>query len=275
MALFFVYGRHRRGEVLHDDLIGSKCVCLQSWISGELEDSKLGFPVRKKNTNSRIYGEVYDTASDKLDSIKNHFPSLEFRKDTAYNDHGKPMEVVVSEYKTENEDGTLKTIPFGDWRVYQYLTRKNLFYFAYGSCMDDERFKMAKVDKYFSAKSGKGLLKNHGFRFSRTSNDGGKADLIESAGEKVEGVVYKVPLEAIDYLYQREGVYSNAYRPAIIEVEMTSGKRVEAVTFIGIDKHEETPPTRKYAEEIIRGAEGILSERYIAKIQKRIDRLFS
>ncbi|MEK1831955.1 hypothetical protein AAAC51_32870 [Priestia megaterium] len=55
--------------------------------------------------------------------------------------------------------------------------------------------------------------------------------MVEEGGV-VEGKLYRVPPEAITYLYGREGVDNNGYRPAIISVEH-EGKMVDHVlTFL-------------------------------------------
>ncbi|MFC3038869.1 gamma-glutamylcyclotransferase [Virgibacillus xinjiangensis] len=269
MHRLFVYGRLRRGEELHERLKGADCVSLHAWVYGKLEDTGNGWPLLKEDPLQRVYGEMYKVTIDQLQTIRTDSSIGGLIEWTAYNDRAQSFEVIVPLYKDAVRE-TARSIPLGDWKVYRYLMREDLFYFAYGSCMDDERFKLAKVDQHFNDSIGKALLHNHGFRLSRSSNDGGKADIIESFGEQVEGIVYKVPMEAIDYLYQREGVYSNAYRPAVVQVELKSGQIVDTLTFIGMEKQKETAPTPKYAEEILRGAEGILSGGYIDGLRRRL-----
>lgn len=280
LRTIFVYGTLRKNERNHHYLKDAVCLFEESWIYGRLFDTRNGYPVMKESEKDKIYGEVYSVTEEQLGLInelegysENGSNNLYERKMvTAFTDSGSNLEALT--YITDRSlADSIDAIPLGDWKVYQYLKNESLYYFAYGSCMDDERFRIANAEGYFSIKAGRGVLKNHGFRFSRSSSDGGKADIIESAGEVVEGLVYKIPLEALDYLYKREGVYVNAYRPAIVQVELNKGERVEAITFIGIEKSEETPPTELYATEIIRGAKGILSESYIKRIRQRLESL--
>ncbi len=71
----------------------------------------------------------------------------------------------------------------------------------------------------------------------------GRADMVEEGGV-VEGKLYRVPPEAITYLYGREGVDNNGYRPAIISVEH-EGKMVDHVlTFFVLNKEKRSRTLR-------------------------------
>ncbi|WP_158234651.1 gamma-glutamylcyclotransferase [Lentibacillus sediminis] len=282
MNYLFVYGTLLRGEKNHHYLHDAVLVYQQAWVKGALFDTGRGYPVMKREENKRIYGEIYQVTEEQLQKIN----QLEEYKENASDNLYERITVSVWNDKSEKVDALTfitgaelaqsnKETPFGDWKVYHYLKRESIYYFAYGSCMDDERFRLANVEQYFSAITGKGLLHDHGFRFTRNSADGGKADIIESREEVVEGAVYKVPLEAIDYLYEREGVYKQAYRPAVVLLELPQGEKVEALTFIGIEKSKETKPTEHYATEIIRGGTGLLSDDYINSLKTHIDRLMN
>ncbi|MFC4023022.1 gamma-glutamylcyclotransferase [Oceanobacillus longus] len=276
MNKVFVYGTLRINENNHNYLQGSTRLQNQVWIYGKLFDTKFGYPVMKEHNNEKVYGELYEVNEEQLVAI-NQLEGYEGQPDnlferkmvTVYDETGKVTEALTYITGRSLADST-DVIPFGDWKVYQYVRKGPMYYFAYGSCMDDRRFKLAKVDRYFSNVIGCGILQDYGFRFSRSSKDGGKADLIRSPGELVEGAIYQVPMEAVDYLYEREGVYIEAYRPAIVTLETSGGRNVEALTFIGIDKSEETKPTQLYADEILTGAGKLLSSSYIEGLRQRI-----
>lgn len=278
MRTIFVYGTLRKNERNHHYLKDAVCLFEESWIYGKLFDTRNGYPVMKESEKDKIYGEVYSVTEEQLGLInelegysENGSNNLYERKMvTVFTDSGSSLEALTYITGRSLPDSS-DAIPIGDWKVYQYLKNESLYYFAYGSCMDDERFRLANAESYFSIKVGRGVLGNHGFRFSRSSSDGGKADIIESAEEVVEGVVYKIPLEALDYLYKREGVYVNAYRPAVVQIKSNHDEWFKAITFIGMEKSKETPPTELYAKEIIRGAKGILSESYLEKLVERIE----
>lgn len=279
MYTIFVYGTLLNGERNHNYLNGAVLIYKHAWVHGKLYDTSFGYPVMKLNNKEKVYGEVYRITDKQLKMInelegyqENGAGNLYERITTAaYNNRGESIKVLT--YVTGRVlENAIDVIPFGNWKVYTYLQQIPVYYFAYGSCMDNERFKLANVDEYFSAITGKAILEGHGFRFSKSTDDGGKADIIEAQKEQVEGVVYQIPDEAIDYLYEREGVYTNGYRPAIVSLKLQN-KLIEALTFIGITKEQETKPTMRYANEIIRGATGVLSESYIKKLQMQINKL--
>lgn len=232
----------------------------------------------KENELERVFGELYEVSESNLPAINRLEGYVEGGAENLYN----RTAVTVYTDKGEEHTGIIYTagdtlgnssdrIPSGDWLVYNYLKEKLLLYFSYGSCMDDERFVKAGVEQYFKDVKGKGILHGFAFQFSRSSADGGKADIVENTHEFVEGKVYEVPLDAGTYLYKREGVYSGRYRPAIVPVTI-NGSTYQALTFIGMEKSPETAPTKLYATEILRGGKDCLSNKYLQKIQQRINR---
>ncbi|MFC4557258.1 gamma-glutamylcyclotransferase [Virgibacillus kekensis] len=278
MPKLFVYGTLRRGEKNYNLLGGAANIYRQCWTEGTLYDTGLGYPALEPTETDRIFGELYNVSDaqlkeiDELESYVEGAPNNLFERVPAkvFNDIGEECEAYTYTSGLP-ESGRAKRIQSGDWLVYNYLKQDKLLYFAYGSCMDNERFRIAKVDQHFLNIKGRGTVDEFEFKFSRDSEDGGKADLVENKLEKVEGVVYEVEEEAIEYLYKREGVYSKAYRPAVIPVTM-DGTIYQAITFIGIDKSDETAPTNLYGTEIIRGGKEYLSDDYIKKIKKKIDK---
>ncbi|WP_404459390.1 gamma-glutamylcyclotransferase [Oceanobacillus kapialis] len=272
MPLLFIYGdlRTEKNALLINQEATS--VDEQVWTSGKLYDDN-GKAYLAEDTNALTYGELVEINEENLTELENEFNWTLSTVDV-YASTGEQYKANMYEENKLIGD-KLEEVPFGDWKVYCYLKNENLYYFAYGSCMDDNRFKMANVDQYFTSIAGKGVLENYGFRFTRSSEDGGKADIIVSHMEKVEGVVYKVPLEAIDYLYEREGVYRKRYRPTIIKLTLNHGETIEGITFVSVDKDPETKPTERYANEILRGAAEILSPSYVARIRSHINHLLN
>ncbi|GGJ85073.1 putative gamma-glutamylcyclotransferase YkqA [Lentibacillus kapialis] len=279
MSYVFVYGTLRRSGKNHDLLGDLQCVFRQCCVIGALYDSGKGYPVMKQGRSHKIYGELYDVSKSQLAAIdglegfkKNHSDNLFERKilrvytDTG-NDYDAFAYVAGPSFHPMSE-----RMASGDWLVYRYLKQKNLLYFAYGSCMDDERFKQAGVDHYFKDDIGKGVLEGFAFQFSRNTSDGGKADLVENTKETVEGKVYNIPWKATHYLYEREGVFASSYRPAIVPVSI-NGSIHQALTFIGVRKSPETAPTKRYGTEIMRGGKGYLSDGYLQKLRKKMQLL--
>lgn len=281
MLKIFVYGTLRAGASNHDYLQSSKCLFKQAWTYGELFDTNQGYPVMKRTNKHKVIGEVYEISESDLTLIdalegyevngKNNLYDRIIID--VYNDKGEVIKAITY-VSGHSFSGAVDKIAFGDWRLYNYLQKDKLLYFAYGSCMDDERFKIANVNKFFLDMKGVGILEEHALRFTHRTADGGKADIVEANQEHVEGKVYQVPRAAINYLYQREGVYTNSYRPAVVILTI-DGKQTEALTFIVVEKKAETCPSTLYETEIIRGGTSYLSETYLADIVLHIKKICS
>ncbi|HLQ71746.1 MAG TPA: gamma-glutamylcyclotransferase [Bacillota bacterium] len=276
----FVYGTLRKGEKNAHHLSNVTCIHENAWVYGTLYDTGRGYPAMffddSAEVSTEVYGEIYEVNEDVLKTIDelegytyNGSDNLYERVTVSvYIDYAGIVDNVIAYVGGDDLQHIGEHIPLGDWKVHKYLQRPDYLYFAYGSCMDDERLKEANVSQYFMDFR-KGILNGYCMQFSKDTSDGGKADIVECGDSLTEGIIYNVPMEAIDYLYKREGVYSKSYRPAVITV-MNGQKECESLTFIGLDKQPETPPTERYANEIIRGGTGILSESYIEKIKEKV-----
>lgn len=280
MIMVFVYGTLRKGEVNHRFLESAVCIAEQSWTFGELYDSNYGYPAIKQASSTRVYGELYSITEKQLVELDELEGYSESGKNNLYE---RIIQTIHTDQGTHeayvyiaNKSNLLKReIPNGDWKEYILLSRQkdSVLYFAYGSCMDRERFKEAEVDHYFKKILGLGVLPNYSLRFTQKSSlDGmGRADIAEEGGI-VEGKVYEIPVKVLkEYLYGREGA-PNAYRPTFVTVDV-NGKNVQALTFVVVKKQAETAPPDVYAEEILRGANGFLSADYISKLKSHINSL--
>ncbi|WP_331713711.1 gamma-glutamylcyclotransferase family protein [Lentibacillus sp. JNUCC-1] len=112
----------------------------------------------------------------------------------------------------------------GDWKVHHLIKQPSFLYFAYGSCMDDARFKAQQADQFFTDVLGQGVLKGYTLRFTRKQHDGGRADIVEEGGV-VEGKVYRVTPEVLPYLYKREG-FMRAYIVRLLCLSASKMKRL-------------------------------------------------
>lgn len=277
MTKVFVYGTLRSGERNHHFLKGAECIYSQCRVHGKLFDTDKGYPVLQRNESTWVFGELYDVTESQMQAIDVLEDYKEGRSDNLYDKvvgsvwNGLDGEYNAVIYTAEQSmDYSTQKIPSGDWCVYQYIKQENLLYFAYGSCLDYERFQKAGADHLFTEMFGSGLLKGFEFRFSIHTKDGGKADIVENKAEFVEGKVYRIPFEALTYLYKREGVHSEVYRPAIVPVTI-NGDTFQTLTFIGMNKSGETAPTSLYATEILRGGKDCLSRAYREKLKQKID----
>lgn len=280
--LVFVYGTLRKHEANHHLLSGAKCFAEQAWTYGRLFDTGHGYPALLHSNKEKVFGELYEIDQHQLQLLdqledyrgpggKNIYDRV---KQTVYTDTASHKAYVYFIHP-DHEDLLKDEIRSGDWRVYHLLnTNSTFYYFAYGSCMDTDRFKEAGVDHFFQKVTGRGIAEGYQLRYTRRVYDGGRADILEESG-RVEGKVYEVPKESLPYLYRREGVKSKAYRPAFIDVTVNGKLLKNVLTFIVVKKDEETAPPLDYAQEIIRGGTGFLSDTYLEKIKKDLRERFN
>ncbi|MBM7702262.1 gamma-glutamylcyclotransferase [Metabacillus iocasae] len=273
----FVYGTLRKGESNHDLLKDAHLVAEQAYTQGALYDSGRGYPAMTTG-DGVVYGELYEVndlelkALDQLEGYKAGSPTNEYERIIqSIKTDVSTIEAIV--YVVNEASSLCETrIPGGDWRVWNFDTAGQTLYFAYGSCMDTERFTLQGVVQHFTDLLGAGKLPRYTLRFNYHRPDGGRADIVEEGGE-VEGKLYRVPQEAVEYLYMREGVETNTYRPALISVEHNGEMLHDVLTFLVMDKQEELAPPDHYATEILRGGTGTLSEAYMKRVKAHIERL--
>jgi len=277
----FVYGTLRRGEISFDKLGQVNPLAEQAWTQGTLFETIYDYPALRPGTDW-VYGELYEISGVALPIVDewegyagDPETDLYYREQkTIYTDRGQELAWVyfLSDYKVS----ILKDrIELGDFSVHRYIQRTEgpLFYFAYGSCMDHERFIQADVDHYFQRLIGQGSLEGYSLLFVAKTPAFHASDIVEVGGT-VEGKVYEVPREALDYLWEREGVRIQFYRPAIVHV-MVNGESLACLTFTVINKSEEGPPSHLYGTEILRGGKACLSEGYLRTLQKKLADQFS
>ncbi|GHH96937.1 gamma-glutamylcyclotransferase [Neobacillus kokaensis] len=279
--LVFVYGTLRKHEGNHGLLLGAECVRRQCWTRGRMFDSTLGYPFLAASEENKVYGELYkvdDRQLQALDGLEGYYGP---GKNNYYNRGEQLIHTDTESYMAfvytlpeDQEPQNMRQIEDGDWCVDRFLREQNqsYYYFAYGSCMDHERFQQAGVDHFFQKVIGKGVLDGYQLQFTIRSLDGGRADIVEKGGT-VEGIVYEIPAEALAYLYRREGVSVGCYRPAVIELTINGTVVKNVLTFIVVNKEEESAPPEHYAEEIFRGGSGYLSDSYLADLNLRIEEL--
>ncbi|WP_223066880.1 gamma-glutamylcyclotransferase [Paenibacillus caui] len=283
--LVFVYGTLREGESNHGFMKGIERVAEQARTTGTLWDTGNGYPAMTVDNGSEsfVYGEVYripEGGMDALDVLEDYYGPNDRRNEyerisAAIQVDTGTLQAWTYIYKSEQIAG-LTPIRCGDWKMNRLLDEgeepsvpaKELFYFAYGSCMDDRRFLLQGVDRHFLNQAGRGVAKGYRLAFTYRATDGGRADIIETGGI-VEGKLYRIGNEALAYLWQREGVAAGSYRPAFIRVDSDEMKgKVEALTFIVLDKKEESSPPSWYLEEIIRGAATVVSPAYFLQLKE-------
>jgi gamma-glutamylcyclotransferase (GGCT)/AIG2-like uncharacterized protein YtfP len=274
----FVYGTLRENEFNHHLLYGAVCLAKQCWTNGILFDTELGYPAMITNNVKRVYGELYEvneTQLKKLDRLEG------YEAKGIENEYERIIQTIFTDQHSEqafvyrylhNKVKELPMIKSGDWKCHLYTNKSKLLYFAYGSCMDNERFKLGEVDHLFENIVGCGHALNFSLAYTVHFQDGSRADMIE-ADDIVEGKVYEINQEALHYLYEREGVLINIYRPAFINIKINGVLHKNVLTFLVINKKEEIAPPKHYSNEILRGAKGFVSDDYYRKLENKLVKL--
>ncbi|MBO2532031.1 Cation transport regulator ChaC [Planifilum fulgidum] len=144
---------------------------------------------------------------------------------------------------------------------------KDVRYFAYGSCMDEESFRSTVGEKNYEV-LGRAILPGYRLAFTLWSDkwQGGVADVIPSPRDQVEGVLYKLHPSALAALDRREGVFLGRYRRMEVDV-VWKGERIRAMTYSVVRKAPgEIAPSPSYRRAILNGADRFLGPAYREKL---------
>ncbi|KUF25809.1 gamma-glutamylcyclotransferase [Bacillus sp. G1(2015b)] len=269
----FVYGTLLQHEEHHETYMKeSRPLAKSAWISGKIYDTGQGYPACVPEETSTVYGELYEVTASTLNKIDLLEEGYDKQVVDVMTDRG--LVAAITYTLPKQKASALKEIETGCWKEYRLWQQRpaSFYYFAYGSCMDDARFKLAEVDHYFKQIIGGGALNGFTTRFTLVRPDGSRADMVEDGGE-TEGVLYEVPFDAIRYLYKREGVYEGTYRPAFVDVKIGDQIYEDCLTFLVLQKSEEIAPPGHYRSEIEKGADLYLSEAFCKKIRSHMDSL--
>ena len=136
-------------------------------------------------------------------------------------------------------------------------------YFAFGSNMSEQR--MHERLGWSPSRSG-AILPDYEMVFNKHSNDGGKANIIYSPGDLVEGILYSVNDEDLLILDEYEGVATKQYKRYEIEVINNNKNSIAAVAYKALNTGKISAPTEKYLNYILEGKE-FLSSGYYSKLQ--------
>ncbi|MEQ6390724.1 gamma-glutamylcyclotransferase [Bacillaceae bacterium S4-13-58] len=277
MKKVFVYGTLRKHESNARLLENARLIAEQCWTYGKLYDVGVGYPSVTKDDQDKVYGELYEVDEGQLKALNQLEGFDEFNPE--YNLYDRVEQEVFTDLGTfsafvyifnQEQVKGLRRIESGDWKVDRLLSQEMpLYYFAYGSCMDDSRFKFHGVDQFFQDLTGRGILVNYELKFTKKSHDGSRADIVQKQGSIVEGKVYRIGSEALEYLHDREGARHYIYRPAFVDVYLDRKVYKNVLTYLVIQKTHESAPPLHYAKEIYQGAQGCLSQEYIQGLEKK------
>ncbi len=100
------------------------------------------------------------------------------------------------------------------------------------------------------------FLRDYDICFSTKTNDWKNAmiDIIESEGNKVEGVLYGIDYDSMKIFDELEKLSAGKHQKINVEIETENGSIIEAQTFISTKKEGNYKPSKKYIDIIIEGA---------------------
>lgn len=144
-----------------------------------------------------------------------------------------------------------------------------IYYFAYGSCMNEKDIRRTTPAEFVSAAT----LYDYKLAFTRYSSGrrGGVADIVKSSGDYVEGVLFKVKdLAALD---RREGA-PFAYKRKRVKVLVHERMKIISVMTYEVTNKEpyEIKPSESYKRLILDGAKQFLSKTYQKELKANLNR---
>jgi len=143
-----------------------------------------------------------------------------------------------------------------------------LYYFAYGSCMDESSFAGTVGQEQYQLLGG-ARLKDYRLAFplySQSRGGGGVGDIFPDPGGEMEGVLYRLKPAAWPLLDEREGVSQGTYRRMKVDV-IWDGRTIQAVTYTVVNKADrEYRPSPLYCRLIMNGARRHLSDAYCRRL---------
>ena len=142
----------------------------------------------------------------------------------------------------------------------------DMLYFAYGSNMERFHLKRRCPKAKFVAAA---VLSDHELVFSGNSRmwGGGIADIRETAGKQVEGVLWDISESERQALDEYEG-YPDLYIRKDVQVQTAAGKVMSAFAYVMATPGRESAPSKPYKRLLISGAEEHgLSDGYVAFLE--------
>ena len=140
-----------------------------------------------------------------------------------------------------------------------------MYYFAYGSNMDEDRMKRRGV-RFFRKLSG--ILHGHNLEFDKVSSKNeneGKANVVPDEDNIVEGVLYEIKDGDISKLDERE-VCPEHYVRMQMDIETKEGTKKAEIYIANKDKIKTgLKPTKEYLSHLLAGKK-YLSDQYYAKL---------
>lgn len=271
--LVFVYGSLRRGLDNAFYLNRATLLTSEAYVYGQLFDTEQGYPALQMGPKARVYGELYGVTPEELVALDDLEDYDDAGSDNLYEriltevttDAGSCLAYMYVQ-SAEQVQG-LKVVPLGDWKYHVLSRREPLWYFAYGSMLDQDGI----YDLFHSEKE-LAVLKGYDLRFLYRGHDGyGRADLIKQQEGYVEGKLFSAHGRALASLFERVGGQQGVYRPTFVDVVVGDTHVRDVLTFVATDKEKkELAPSFPYAMEMIRGGQGVFTHAYLTKLCGRL-----
>lgn len=139
-------------------------------------------------------------------------------------------------------------------------------YFAYGSNISEHRMLNERKINFISRKFA--ILENYKIEFNKMSKNNcylGFANIVESEGSIVEGVLYELNDIDINIINKFEG-YPNHYYQKLVDV-ICDNQIIQVITYIAnpLMIRENIKPDKKYLNYILEGKD-IFSDEYYKKL---------
>ncbi len=158
-----------------------------------------------------------------------------------------------------------------------YQSNTHFQLFAYGSCMNHESLAKTlgqRVDEYFI---GPAYLEHHKIVFDYASLNEPVccANIRPENGYVVEGALFKLPIEHLEKIDKREGVFLKRYKRQLVRLSLNNGRTTIAFTYIGLAILDgEAAPSLRYRELLLQGVcDSKLSYQYQVSLFEHIDSL--
>ncbi len=149
--------------------------------------------------------------------------------------------------------------------------------FAYGSCMNHGSLGKTlgcRVSEYFI---GPAYLEHYKLVFDYASLNELVccANIRPQNGHVVEGALFKLPIECLESIDRREGVFIKRYKRQLVRLSLHNGKTTFGYTYIGlVTLNDEAAPSARYRELLLQGVcDSKVSYQYQVNLFEHIDSL--
>lgn len=153
---------------------------------------------------------------------------------------------VALHYLENNEDNYLLLIEVIDEAIKIANKMNKIYYFAYGSNMDEKQMFNRCHNPILI---GKGILNNYKFELDSE----GVATIINSKNDIVYGIVWEISIDDKKILDKYEGVRNNCYKPTNLIIKKED-KDINALTYISLRDKNDGIRRKGYLEKIFNAA---------------------